>query len=303
MEPSDLSDGPASQDAGQRRHVTLLFSDLCDYTQLNELLDPEQIDELRARVESRAAVVIARHGGSISQYYGDGILAVFGLPTASENDARGAVNAALDLRAIASSCADAIALPKDFTLGMHFGVHSGLVFARRGDPLHGRYQLTGDAVNTAARLCAAAGRDQILVSEAALRGIEPFYQTDVVHELTLKGKRLSVPVYHIHSQSSVRTRFEASAQRGLTTLVGREGELAQLQAAIDAAADGGGTRVLALTGSAGMGKTRVLEELARRYASSDVHIYRGTCDSYGSVVPLQPLLSVIRQMLVIFRVS
>ena len=123
----------------------------------------------------------------------------------------------------------------------------------------------------------------------ALRGIEPFYQTDVVHELTLKGKRLSVPVYHIHSQSKVRTRFEASTQRGLTALVGRERELSQLQAAIDSAAEGGGVKVLALTGSAGMGKTRVLEELARRYASTDVHVYRGTCDSYGSVVPLQPL--------------
>lgn len=297
MEPSDLSDGPESQDAGQRRHVTLLFSDLCDYTQLNELLDPEQIDALRVRIESQAAAVIGRHGGSISQYYGDGILAVFGLPTASEHDARGAVNAALELRALASTCGSEVALPKDFTLGMHFGVHSGLVFARRGDPLHGRYQLTGDAVNTAARLCAAAGRDQILVSETALRGIEPFYQTDVVRELTLKGKRLSVPAYRIHSQSRVRTRFEASAQRGLTALVGREHELSQLQAAIAHAAEGGGQRVLALTGGAGMGKTRVLEELARRYVSSDVHIYRGTCDSYGSVVPLQPLLSVIRQML------
>lgn len=291
-----MSNGPESQDAGQRRHVTLLFSDLCDYTRLNELLDPEDIDRLRRLIEVQASAVIGRHGGAISQYYGDGILAVFGLPTASEQDARGAVNAALELRALASSWASTVPLPKDFQLGVHIGVHCGLVFARRGDALHGRYQLTGDAVNTAARLCAAAERDQILVSETALRGIEPFYQTDSLCELTLKGKRLSVPAYRIHAQSGIRTRFEASTYRGLTTLVGREHELSQLQRAIADAADGGVPRVLALTGSAGMGKTRVLDELARRLPS-DVHIYRGMCDSYGSVVPLQPMLGILRQML------
>jgi len=302
MEPSDVSGGLESQDAGQRRHVTLLFSDLCDYTRLNELIDPEYIDQLRRLIDAQASSVIARHGGAITQYYGDGILAVFGLPIASEQDARGAVNAALELRALAKSWASAVPLPKDFELGMHFGVHCGLVFARRGDVLHGRYQLTGDAVNTAARLCAAAERDQILVSETALRGIEPFYQTDSVRELTLKGKRLSVPAYHIHSQTGIRTRFEASTYRGLTTLVGRERELSQLQGAIAAVADGGMGRVLALTGSAGMGKTRVLEELARR-VPSDVHIYRGTCDSYGSVVPLQPMLGILREMLNLGEVS
>jgi len=296
MEPSELSDGPESQDAGQRRHVTLLFSDLCDYTELNELIDPEHIDELRGLIERQASAVIAGHGGSISQYYGDGILAVFGLPTASEQDARAAVNAALELRALASSWASAVPLPKNFEIGMHFGVHCGLVFARRGDALHGRYQLTGDAVNTAARLCTAAERGQILVSETALRGIEPFFQTDSGRELRLKGKRLSVPAFGIHAQTAIRTRFEASTYRGLTDLVGRERELSLLQSALAAAADGGTGRVLALTGGAGMGKTRVLEELTRR-VPSDVYIYRGTCDSYGSVVPLQPMLSILRQML------
>lgn len=302
MEPSDVSGGPESQDAGQRRHVTLLFSDLYDYTQLSELLDPEQIDQLRGWIDAQAASVIGRHGGSVSQYYGDGILAVFGLPTASEQDARGAVDAALELRALASSWAKAVSLPQEIQLSMHFGVHCGLVFVRRGDALHGRYQLTGDAVNTAARLCAAAERDQILVSETALRGIEPFYRTDAVRALNLKGKRDSVPAYGIQSQTGIRTRFEASTYRGLTMLVGREHELSQLKAAIASVADGGTGRVLALTGSAGIGKTRVLEELIRR-VPKDVHIYRGTCDSYGSVVPLQPMLGILRQMLGLGEVS
>jgi class 3 adenylate cyclase/tetratricopeptide (TPR) repeat protein len=295
MESWESSKGQHTDDAGQRRHVTLLFSDLCDYTQLSEQVDPEDIDLLRRQIERRATDVIHKHGGSVSQYYGDGILAVFGLPSAAEHEVRAAVNAAIELRVLTHELEAAIELPPGFVLGMHFGVHCGLVFARMGDPLHGRYELTGDAVNTAARLCAAAERNEILVSETAMRGIEPFFESDVVQELILKGKRLSVPAYRVHAPSDVRTRFEASARRGLTTLVGRDDALAQLKAAVDAALQGR-PRVLGLCGGPGIGKTRVLEELAQQIAGTEVQLYRGTCESYGDVVPLQPLLQILRQV-------
>jgi tetratricopeptide (TPR) repeat protein len=178
---------------------------------------------------------------------------------------------------------------------MHFGIHCGLVFARMGDSLHGRYELTGDAVNTAARLCAAAQRDEILVSETAMRGIEAFYDSEAVAALTLKGKRVPVSAYRVRGHSDVRTRFEASTRRGLTTFVNRHHELAQLERAVKEAG-AGPTRTIGLAGGPGMGKTRVLEEFARRHAGRDVRFFRGGCESYGSVVPLQPLVQIIRSI-------
>src|SRR5687768_16145312 len=155
---------------GRRCHVTLLFSDVCDYTSLAEALDPEDAYRLRRYVEQLVTGVIRKHGGTISQFYGDGTLAVFGYPTSEEEDSRRAIEAALELRELTQGPALDGLIPNGFRLSMHFGIHSGLVFAREGDSLHGRVELTGDAVNTAARLCSVAGQDDVFASESALRG-------------------------------------------------------------------------------------------------------------------------------------
>jgi len=149
-----------------RGYVTLLFADLCDYTGLGEQHDPEEIDELRFQLEQIAGSVIERHGGSVSQIYGDGILAVFGFPEARGDDSRRAVGAAVELREAVHELRWAVggAAPVGFQL--HSGVHAGLVCARRGDALNGKYTLSGDTVSTTARLCEAAERDEIVVSEA-----------------------------------------------------------------------------------------------------------------------------------------
>jgi class 3 adenylate cyclase/tetratricopeptide (TPR) repeat protein len=284
-----------SDQVGQRRHVTLLFCDLCDYTSLSEACDPEEVDALRRRIEALASDAIGTHGGAITQYYGDGILAVFGLPLAQEQDVRCAIDAALALRSALRALQPDSPLPAEFELRMHFGVHSGLVFAREGDSLHGRYELTGDAVNTAARLCSVAQRDEILVSERAMRGIEPFYDSRVVSGLKLKGKHARMAAYRIHGSSNVRTRFEASARRGLTTFVSRDDELVQLANAARAA-EQGSTQTIGIVGSAGMGKTRLLDEFARLHGSPSWRCFRGYGESYGNVAPLQPFAQILRQI-------
>jgi class 3 adenylate cyclase/tetratricopeptide (TPR) repeat protein len=280
----------------RRGHFTLLFCDLCDYTTLSELSDPEDTHGLRRSIEELARSVIPKHGGAINQFVGDGILAVFGYPEPDEEGVRRAVEAALELHTLAPTIAWSAPPPAGFNLLLHSGIHAGLVFVKEGDPLHGRYELTGDAVNTAARLCSAAGRNEILVSAASLRGAESFFETEAIAPLHLKGKQKPVPAYRILGRSSVSTRYEARSRLGLTPFVGRGAELGRLDAALAQAAAARGN-ALCVEGDAGIGKTRLLEQFQRKVRASTIRIFRGSCENYGGVAPLQPFLQIARELL------
>jgi class 3 adenylate cyclase/tetratricopeptide (TPR) repeat protein len=295
---TSVSAGPGEEAVeGRRRHVTVLFADLCDYTSLNETSDPEDTDDLRRQVEALATRVITKHGGVVSQVYGDGVLAVFGFPVPQEDDARRAIEAAIDLHEATRSAQWEGSQTPAFEVRMHSGVHAGLVFAREGDALHGRYELTGDTVNTAARLCGAAVRDQILVSSAALHGIEAFFDTEPALELALKGKRAKVSVRRVTGRSDVLTRFEASTRRGLTTFVGRKPELCQLTDLLDQSFHGFG-QIVVVCGAPGIGKSRLLEEFGTQAAESAT-VLRGSCEGYGGMAPLQPFLQALRGLFAI----
>lgn len=289
-------DARPTREAGRRCHVALLFSDLCEYTALSEISDPEDVASMLQAAKSTAMAVIERHGGTLNQFYGDGFLAVFGLPTPGEDDARHATEAALELHETIRDLRFEFELPPGFRVRLHSGIHSGLVFARDSDPRHGRYELIGDPVNTTARLCSAAGMDEILASEVTLRGVAPFFETESVEPLRLKGKGEPVPVYRVLGRSRITTRFEARAHRGLTPFVGRAGELERLSGVFDRVrGDAGATRLAHVIGDAGVGKTRFLEEF-RRQLPTDALSYVGCCESYGNVPPLLPFLQVLRQV-------
>jgi class 3 adenylate cyclase/tetratricopeptide (TPR) repeat protein len=281
-------------DRGQRRFVSLLFADLCDFTSLNELSDPEDAHALRIRFEHVAARVVARYHGLINQFYGDGLLAVFGFPEPDEEHPRRAIDAALALHEEVRGLAWDGAVPHAFNVLLHSGIHSGLVLAREGDALHGRFDLIGDSVNTAARLCAAAGRDVVLATDTTLRGIEPFFTSEAVSILQLKGKSLPIAARAVVGRSNVATRFEARASDGLTQFVGRALELEQLERATKALLLGRGD-VFAIVGAAGLGKTRVLEEFRLRRIGTSIQVCRGYCERYGDIEPLQPFLHMLRQ--------
>jgi class 3 adenylate cyclase len=154
-----------------------LFADLCNSTPLGEGIDPEELVNLRQQIEGIAIQVVEKHGGKVNPIHGDGVLAVFGHPTPTENDARRAVEAAVELHETTRQTVWT-SMPRGFEVRLHSAVHAGRVFAQKGDALHGRYDLLGDAVNTASRLCEAADRDEILVSDSILSGIEAFFLTE-----------------------------------------------------------------------------------------------------------------------------
>lgn len=280
----------------RRSYVTLLFSDVCDYTRVIENLDPEDADELRTRIVELANRVVTSHGGQVNQFMGDGLLAVFGFPEPDENAVRRALGAALEFhRAVAELRFEAPAL-HGFSARIHSGVHSGLVFLRRGNPLAGQYELSGDAVNTAARLCSAASRDEIIVSDSTLHGLERFFKVQSVPALMLKGK--SHPVAASRVLAAAAEEEPARSRRARGNFVGRERELAALHMSLSRALQRRGN-VLCVVGDAGLGKSRLLSEFCRAARGSvpGLRVHRGVCEVYGDVVPLRPFLQVAREVL------
>jgi class 3 adenylate cyclase/tetratricopeptide (TPR) repeat protein len=284
-------DGPAR---GQRFYMTLLFSDLCDYTALTEASDPEDVGSLKGEIATCAKRVIGEHGGSVNQFYGDGILAVFGYPVPDEDDARRGIEAAIALHESIRALRVDMRLPEEFRLRMHSGVHSGIVFVREGDPLHGRYELTGDAVNTTQRLCAVARPDDIVVSRSALAGLEPYFETAEIAPLSLKGKERPMLASRVLRRSNVSARFDAQNRRGLTPFVGRQEALDRLQQEMARAFQADG-RVVCITGPAGIGKSRLLHTFRRRLPPTTA-VFSGSCEHFGNVAPLRPFAQGVRQM-------
>lgn len=290
--PADSERSAAT--GGQRQHVVLLVTDVCGYTALGESTDPEDIDDLRRHFEGLAAETIRKRHGVLTQVVGDGLLALFGYPQPHEDGVRQALETALELHELTRGAPPSeVAIP-GFELRLHTGVHCGLVFIAEGNALHGRFRLTGDAVNTAARLCTVADRDEILVSEAALRGLEPFYSTGRVL-LQLKGKRAPLPALRVLGRTAIRTRFEARSESGLTPFVARAADLDLLSRCLLQAAYARG-EVLAICGPAGVGKTRLLDEFRKRTVTSSRKLLRGSCEDRGDMLPLGPFVQALRQL-------
>ncbi len=296
--PEDAEEPVAHSE--RRCRVTLMFADLSDYTSLSEDSDPEEVADVRRRLMQLASDVVANHRGLINQFVGDGVVAVFGLPRGHEDDGRRAIAASVELRERVRALDWGRSSSPGFSMRMHIGVHAGLVFATRGDPLHGHYQLTGDAVNTAARLCSAAARDEVIVSDAALRGLEAFFETEPVEPLKLKGKREAVRAWRILGTLTVESRLLARSRQGLTPFVGRRNEMLTLERSLTECCQSRGG-VLCVLGDAGLGKTRLLDEFALRATRANVSVLRGWCESYGGISPLRPFLQILRELLPIPR--
>ena len=277
----------------------MLFSDLSDSTQLAAAMEAEHYAELLGDLRRAYQDVIPKHGGTIVQIQGDGILAIFGYPYAREDIGRRATEAALNLHDRVRSLQLDPALPGLKSLSLHSGIYSGLVLFDEGDLVRGRFEMLGDATNIASHLADVAQNDEILVSEETLGPESFFFRSSERRYLNLKGRANPIAVLRILGPAPVSTRFEASARRGLTPFVGRQLELGILERSLHETV-AGEPRYLALAAPAGLGKTRLAEEFFRSAAALDCQIHRGYCESDLSAEPLQPFLQMLRS---IFRLD
>lgn len=276
--------GPPPADTG-RRYVTLLFADLSRSTELAGAMEAEHYAALLTALRGAYQDAMAQHGGMIVRVQGDGLLAMFGHPVTREDDGRRAVEAALDLHERVRELR--LPLPPGYALSLHTGIHAGLVLIGAGDIERGRFELLGPVPNIASRLSDAAAPHEILVSEETLGPASRFFSTGAPRQLQVKGREAPILVYTVDARAGLAARMKAGAGRGPAPFVGRRAELAQLQQQL-AEAISGRPRSAMVAGAAGMGKTRLIEQLLGQATQQGCRVLRGYCESDLGAEPLQP---------------
>ena len=263
---------PAARE--QRKIVTILFCDLTGSTTLGERLDPESLRALLARYFERMKAIVELHGGTVEKFIGDAVMAVFGVPVLHEDDALRAVRAAVEMRDV---------LPE---LGVEgrIGVTTGEVVTGTEERL-----ATGDAVNVAARLEQAAQPGEILVGAETLALVHGAVEVEPLEPLELKGKTERVPAYRL-----IALGREPGPRRG-GAFVGRERELGFLREAFGRVVSDRSCQLFTLLGTAGVGKSRLVEEFLG--SLDGTRVVRGRCLSYGEGITYYPVVEVLLQLL------
>jgi class 3 adenylate cyclase len=280
---------------GERRQVTVLFADTAGFTALAEQLDPEDVHQILDRCFELVTTAVHRFEGTINQYTGDGVMALFGAPVAHEDGPRRAVHAALAIQHALRDFGKELHAQRGLDFQMRIGLNTGLVVVGKiGDDLRMDYTAVGDTTNLAARMQQLARPGSVVVSEATHKLIAGYFETHDLGEVQPKG-HVAVRAFEVLRPRGRRTRLDVGAERGLTPLVGREHELATLRDLFRQVKTGRGQVVL-IAGEAGIGKSRLLWELRRALARAgeDLTWLEGRCISFGQSIPFLPLIDQLR---------
>ena len=277
---------------GERRHVTALFSDLVNSTGIAARLDPEEWSELSARYQHAAADAVARFGGHVAKYLGDGLVVYFGFPEAYENAPERAVKAGLEIldaiKVLNASCAD-----DRMHLAVRVGIHAGEVVV--GQDGGGNPEVFGDTTNLAARVQTAAEPGTLLITAPVNHMVSGLFVIEPHGSHQLKGVPEAVELFRVTQSSGVRGRIHAAAAaRGLIPFVGREEELSLLWRRWERAREGEGQLVV-ITGEAGIGKSRLLEEMHSRLAGVAHTWIECSCDQLLQNTPFHPVVEMMLQ--------
>jgi adenylate cyclase len=266
--------------------VTILFADLSGFTALSERLDPEEVRTFQNALFELLARTIARYDGFVEKFVGDAVLAVFGAPVAHEDDPARACHAALTMLAAGATLSQQWAGRLGRPVTLHVGIHTGPVVAGKlGAAAGSTYAVTGDAVNTTARLLASAEPGTILVSAATHGLVRHRFTFEPASELVLRGKVEPLVVHRLLGALAEPGSGRGLAGLGLATpLVGRAEELDQLLAAFDRMRHGR-AQVVSVVGEAGTGKSRLIAELLARLETAGrlagTAVRRAACSSLG----------------------
>ena len=281
---------------GERRQVTVLFADVAGFTSLAEKLDPEEVHQIIDRCFELITAEVHRFEGTVNQYTGDGVMALFGAPIGHEDSPRRAAHAALGIQHALRDYGKELQSQRGPSLQMRMGINTGpVVVGRIGDDLRMDYTAVGDTTNLAARLQQSARPGSVLVSEATHKLITGFFETLDVGELSVKG-HAPVRAFEVLRPRGRRSRLDVVAERGLTPLVGRDRELATLLDLFRQVKAGKG-QVIFIAGDAGIGKSRLLLEFRRALAGAEEKVtwLEGQCISFGQSIPFLPVIDQYRE--------
>src|SRR5437667_1328380 len=276
--------------AAERRLVSVLFADLVGFTSLSESRDSEEVRELQTRYFDSCRRLITLYGGTIEKFIGDAVMAVWGTPTATEDDAERAVRAALDLVAAVTALGDEVGLPE---LRARAGVLTGEAAVTVG--AEGQGMVAGDLVNTASRIQSIAEPGTVLVGEATRRATDQTIAYSDAGSHELKGKVGLVRLWQaLRVVSGARGSLKSAGLEA--PFVGRDGELRRIKDLFHTCADDRKPQLISITGIAGIGKSRLAWEFYKYFDGLPQITYwhRGRCLSYGEGVTYWALADMVR---------
>ncbi|MBM3839122.1 MAG: zinc-ribbon domain-containing protein [Verrucomicrobia bacterium] len=281
----------------ERKQVTVLFTDVSGFTSLSEQLDPEEVQRLMQRCFDLMLEAVHRYEGTVSQFLGDGLLALFGAPIAHEDHAQRAMLAALDIEKALARYRDELRQNKATEFRVRSGLNSGLVVVGTiSDSLYMEYTAVGDTVNLAARMVNVAGPGQIVISEQTHQAVGHYFVTRPLGPQTVKGKAIPVAAFEVLQAREFRTRIDVELERGFSPLVGRQKELALLRERFAEAKSGRG-QIVFVIGEPGVGKSRLLFEFRRSLEGESFSWLTGRCISFGSQMPYLPVVDILKRFL------
>jgi len=276
--------GPTGE---ERRVVSVLFVDLVGFTSRSEKLDPEDVRAFLVPYYERVRGELESHGGKVEKFVGDAVMGVFGAPVTYGDDAERAVRAAFAVRDWA----------EDEGLQLRVAVNTGeAIVALDASPERGETFVTGDVVNTAARLQSASPVGAVLVGEETYIGTRGSIEYRPAQPVVAKGKEAPVQAWlALRATSAIGERPAAPVP-----MVGRDRELAVLTGVWDRVVDEGRSHFVTVFGPAGIGKSRIALELAQLVAAQGARVIRGRSTPYGASSPYSAFGQQVKQIARIF---
>jgi class 3 adenylate cyclase/tetratricopeptide (TPR) repeat protein len=283
--------GPAE---GERKHVTVLFSDLAGYTAISEKLDPEEVKEITSRIFGKISKIVEKYDGFIEKYAGDAVMSLFGVPKAHEDDPIRAIRVAREIHELVDGISPEVESRIGQSISMHTGINTGLVVTGEVDMDRGTHGVAGDTINLASRLSSLAQAGEVLVDADTCRLAEGHFTFESLEPTMVKGKTDPVRVHKVISQKERPiTVHRLSGLRA--NLVGRKAELGALRESIENLRKGKG-RIFSICGDAGSGKSRLIEEFKNTLDLAEIQWLEGHAYAYSQNIPYFPLIDLLNRV-------
>ncbi len=279
---------------GERKLVTVLFADVANFTSISEKLDPEEIHRIMDGCFKILMDKIHRYEGTINQFTGDGIMALFGAPVAHEDHGQRACYTALSIQKAMGNYDEKLKKEYGIKFKMRIGLNSGpVIVGSIGDDLRMDYTAVGDTTNLASRMESMAGSGSIFVSKYTHRLARDFFEFKFLGNIDVKGKKEPQDIFELFGVGEVDTRIGASVAKGLTQFVGRKNSMVALMDAYDKTRSGSG-QVVGVVGDAGVGKSRLMLEFRNQLSQGEFAYFEGQCLHFGGTMAYLPILEIIR---------
>jgi len=284
----------AIKDEAERKQVTVLFADVSGSMDLAEQEDPEEWRAIMQRFFSTLADTVTRFEGTVDKFTGDGIMAVFGAPVAHEDHAQRACYAALQMLEDVAEYAGGLRRERGLNFSTRIGINSGEVVAGAIDGGGGSsYTAIGHTVGLAQRMEALAEPGKAYLTETTAELARGYLDLRDLGEFEIKGASRPVHVFELAGVGEARSRLDLARERGFSSFVGREAELARLDHALARAKEGEATAV-GVVAEPGIGKSRLYLEFAQRCRAEGLEIFEAQAQAHGKSIPFMPILQMLR---------